>query len=55
MPDVLIPTQRHRRMSWICSKATKLEMAVGDGYGYTIPVQAEKLDIVMRLYRTTIL
>ena len=61
MPDVLTPTQRHRCMSRIRSKATKLEMAVrrwlwGHGYRYRLNVKSVpgKPDIVMRRYRTAI-
>ena len=61
MPDVLTPTQRHRCMSRIRSKATKPEMAVrrwlwAHGYRYRLNVKSVpgKPDIVMRRYRTAI-
>ena len=61
MPDVLTPTQRHRCMSHIRSKATKPEMAVrrwlwAHGYRYRLNVKSVpgKPDIVMRKYRTAI-
>ena len=61
MPDVLTPTQRHRCMSHIRSKATKPEMAVrrwlwAHGYRYRLNVKSVpgKPDIVMRRYRTAI-
>lgn len=61
MPDVLTPTQRHRCMSHIHSKATKPEMAVrrwlwAHGYRYRLNVKSVpgKPDIVMRRYRTAI-
>ena len=61
MPDVLTPTQRHRCMSHIRSKATKPEMAVrrwlwAHGYRYRLNVKSVpgKPDIVMRRYRTEI-
>ena len=61
MPDVLTPTQRHRCMSRIRSKATKPEMAVrrwlwAHGYRYRLNVRSVpgKPDIVMRRYRTAI-
>ena len=61
MPDVLTPTQRHRCMSHIRSKATKPEMAVrrwlwAHGYRYRLNVRSVpgKPDIVMRRYRTAI-
>jgi len=61
MPDVLTPTQRHRCMSHIRSKATKPEMEVrrwlwAHGYRYRLNVKSVpgKPDIVMRKYRTVI-
>ena len=61
MSDVLTPTQRHRCMSRIRSKATKPEMAVRrwlwtHGYRYRLNVKSVpgKPDIVMRRYRTAI-
>lgn len=61
MSDVLTPTQRHRCMSRIRSKATKPEMAVrrwlwAHGYRYRLNVKSVpgKPDIVMRRYRTAI-
>ena len=61
MPDVLTPSQRHRCMSHIRSKATKPEMAVrrwlwSHGYRYRLNVRSVpgKPDIVMRRYRTAI-
>ena len=61
MPDVLTPTQRHRCMAHIRSKATKPEMAVrkwlwAHGYRYRLNVKSVpgKPDIVMRRYRTAI-
>ena len=61
MPDVLTPTQRHRCMSHIRSKATKPEMAVrrwlwAHGYRYRLNVKSVpgKPDIVIRRYRTAI-
>ena len=61
MSDVLTPTQRHRCMSRIRSKATKPEMAVRrwlwvHGYRYRLNVKnvPGKPDIVMRRYRTAI-
>jgi len=61
MPDVLTPTQRHKCMSHIHSKATKPEMAVrrwlwAHGYRYRLNVKSVpgKPDIVMRRYRTAI-
>jgi len=61
MPDVLTPTQRHRCMSNIRSKATKPEMVVrrwlwAHGYRYRLNVKSVpgKPDIVMRKYRTAI-
>ena len=61
MPDVLTPTQRHRCMSHIRSKATKPEMLVrrwlwAHGYRYRLNVKSVpgKPDIVMRRYRTAI-
>ena len=61
MSDVLTPTQRHRCMSRIRSKATKPEMAVrrwlwAHGYRYRLNVKnvPGKPDIVMRRYRTAI-
>ena len=61
MPDVLTPSQRHRCMSHIRSKATKPEMAVRrwlwtHGYRYRLNVRSVpgKPDIVMRKYRTAI-
>ena len=61
MPDVLTPTQRHRCMSHIHSKATKPEMAVrrwlwAHGYRYRLNVKSVpgKPDIVMRRYRTAV-
>lgn len=61
MSDVLTPTQRHRCMSHIHSKATKPEMAVrrwlwAHGYRYRLNVKSVpgKPDIVMRKYRTAI-
>ena len=59
--DVLTPSQRHRCMSHIRSKATKPEMAVrrwlwSHGYRYRLNVRSVpgKPDIVMRRYRTAI-
>lgn len=59
--DVLTPSQRHRCMSHIRSKATKPEMAVrrwlwSHGYRYRLYVRSVpgKPDIVMRRYRTAI-
>ena len=59
--DVLTPSQRHRCMSHIHSKATKPEMAVRrwlwtHGYRYRLNVRSVpgKPDIVMRRYRTAI-
>ena len=61
MSDVLTPTQRHRCMSHIRSKATKPEMVVrrwlwAHGYRYRLNVKSVpgKPDIVMRKYRTAI-
>ncbi len=61
MPDVLTPTQRHRCMSHIRSKATKPEILVrkwlwAHGYRYRLNVKSVpgKPDIVMRRYRTAI-
>ena len=61
MPDVLTPTQRHRCMSHIRSKATKPEITVrkwlwAHGYRYRLNVKSVpgKPDIVMRRYRTAI-
>ncbi len=61
MSDVLTLQQRHRCMSHIRSKATKLEMAVRrwlwtHGYRYRLNVKSVpgKPDIVMRKYRTAI-
>ena len=61
MPDILTPTQRHRCMSHIRSKATKPEMVVrrwlwAHGYRYRLNVKSVpgKPDIVMRKYRTAI-
>ena len=61
MSDVLTPTQRHRCMSHIRSKATKPEIAVrkwlwAHGYRYRLNVKSVpgKPDIVMRKYRTAI-
>jgi len=61
MPDVLTPTQRHRCMSHIRSKATKPEILVrkwlwAHGYRYRLNVKSVpgKPDIVMRKYRTAI-
>ena len=61
MPDVLTPTQRHKCMSRIRSKATKPEMLVrrwlwAHGYRYRLNVKSVpgKPDIVMRRYRTAI-
>jgi len=61
MSDVLTPTQRHRCMSRIRSRATKPEMAVrrwlwAHGYRYRLNVKSVpgKPDIVMRRYRTAI-
>ena len=61
MSDVLTPTQRHRCMSHIRSKATKPEMLVrrwlwSHGYRYRLNVKSVpgKPDIVMRKYRTAI-
>ena len=61
MPDVLTPTQRHRCMSHIRSKATKPEITVrkwlwAHGYRYRLNVKSVpgKPDIVMRKYRTAI-
>ena len=61
MSDVLTPTQRHRCMSRIRSKATKPEMLVrrwlwAHGYRYRLNVKSVpgKPDIVMRRYRTAI-
>ena len=61
MPDVLTPTQRHRCMSHIRSKATKPEKLVrkwlwAHGYRYRLNVKSVpgKPDIVMRKYRTAI-
>lgn len=61
MPDVLTPTQRHKCMSRICSKATKPEIAVrrwlwAHGYRYRLNVKSVPgtPDIVMRKYRTAI-
>ena len=61
MSDVLTPTQRHRCMSRIRSKATKPEMTVrrwlwAHGYRYRLNVRSVpgKPDIVMRRYRTAI-
>ena len=61
MSDVLTPTQRHRCMSRIRSKATKPEMVVrrwlwAHGYRYRLNVKSVpgKPDIVMRRYRTAI-
>lgn len=61
MSDVLTPTQRHRCMSRIRSKATKPEMLVrkwlwAHGYRYMLNVKSVpgKPDIVMRKYRTAI-
>ncbi len=61
MSDVLTPTQRHRCMSHIRSKATKPEMEVrrwlwAHGYRYRLNVKSVpgKPDIVMRKYRTAI-
>lgn len=59
--DVLTPSQRHRCMSHIRSKATKPEMAVrrwlwSHRYRYRLNVRSVpgKPDIVMRRYRTAI-
>jgi len=61
MPDILTPTQRHRCMSHIRSRATTPEMAVrrwlwAHGYRYRLNVKSVpgKPDIVMRRYRTAI-
>ena len=61
MSDILTPTQRHKCMSRIRSKATKPEMAVrrwlwAHGYRYRLNVKSVpgKPDIVMRRYRTAI-
>ena len=61
MSDVLTPTQRHKCMSRIRSKATKPEMTVrrwlwAHGYRYRLNVKSVpgKPDIVMRRYRTAI-
>lgn len=61
MPDVLTPTQCHRCMSHIRSKATKPEILVrkwlwAHGYRYRLNVKSVpgKPDIVMRKYRTAI-
>ena len=61
MPDILTPTQRHRCMSHIRSKATKPEILVrkwlwAHGYRYRLNVKSVpgKPDIVMRRYRTAI-
>ena len=61
MPDVLAPAQRHRCMSHIRSKATKLEILVwkwlwAHGYRYRLNVKSVpgKPDIVLRKYRTAI-
>jgi DNA mismatch endonuclease (patch repair protein) len=61
MPDFMTPTQRHRCMSHIRSKATKPEMLVrrwlwAHGYRYRLNVKSvpSKPDIVMRKYRTAI-
>ena len=61
MPDILTPTQRHRCMSRIRSKATKPELLVrrwlwAHGYRYRLNVRSVpgKPDIVMRKYRTAI-
>ena len=61
MSDVLTPTQRHRCMSHIRSKATKPEILVrkwlwAHGYRYRLNVKSApgKPDIVMCKYRTAI-
>ena len=61
MPDILTPTQRHRCMSHIRSKATKPEILVrkwlwAHGYRYRLNVKSVpgKPDIVMRKYRTAL-
>lgn len=61
MPDVLTPTQCHRCMSHIRSKATKPEILVrkwlwAHGYRYRLNVKSVpgQPDIVMRKYRTAI-
>ena len=61
MSDILTPTQRHKCMSRIHSKATKPEMVVrrwlwAHGYRYRLNVKSVpgKPDIVMRKYRTAI-
>ena len=61
MPDILTPSQRHKCMSQIRSKATKPEIIVrkwlwAHGYRYRLNVKSVpgKPDIVMRKYRTAI-